>query len=516
MQSNWKDKLYVSGYLLTTNKDVVTAEIGIEWDKWQIDTFGCYHLYTHPSQIVFSIEHKNKKFLLIGHAYNPFTMEWSESDILNHLAELFDTTEYQDYFDQLTGLFCFIVIHGKELTINTDCSGLLPSYYAKIDGQVYCAAYSQMIADICNLSEDEYVTQMKKSRLFHLYGWYLPGDLSPYKEVKRIVANTEIRYNGDFVCRRFYPRKKYQVIDESDYETTIRKIGEIMHNNMLLILKKWSNPQISLTGGMDSQTTLACAGSEQNQFEYYSYISLPREATDANAAHYICESKNLHHTIYNVETDRTKLSDFNEVDQLVERHYSYLGKGNENDICKRISLNKQLTCDIEVKSWVSEVARASRYKMYGKKKMPKLTARRLTTMYKVFALNRKDAIQTDKAFKEYLEKTELEKAVNQYGYPWSEFFVWEIVFGCWGGLALTGEHKLTNDITVPYNNRALLDLILKTPLEKRITDQVNKDIIRVMDKELAELNVHIINGNETKKREIAEKLYFEFHSRIPW
>ena len=61
-----------------------------------------------------------------------------------------------------------------------------------------------------------------------------------------------------------------------------------------------------------------------------------------------------------------------------------------------------------------------------------------------------------------------------------------------------------------------MDLMLKTPLEKRITDQVNKDIIRMMDKDLAELNVHIINGNETKKREIAEKLYFECHSRIPW
>ena len=112
--------------------------------------------------------------------------------------------------------------------------------------------------------------------------------------------------------------------------------------------------------------------------------------------------------------------------------------------------------------------------------------------------------------------TGLHQAIEKYNYPWTEFFVWEIVFGCWGGLALTGEHKLTNDITIPYNNRALLDLLLKTPLKKRITDQVNKDIIHYMDKELHEMNVHVINGNETKTREIAEKLYFEIHSRIPW
>lgn len=516
MLSSWKDKLYIAGYLLTTNNNVVNEKIGLVWGKWQHYNYGCYHLYAHPNQTVFSIESNSKFFVLIGHAYNPFTMEWNENEILKHLAGVFDTTAYQDYFDQLTGLFCFVVINDKELIINTDCSGLLPSYYAKIDNQVYCSSYSQLIADICKLIEDKYVTRLKKSRLFHLYGWYLPGDLSPYKEVKRVIANTEIRYNGDFVCKRIYPRKSYQMIDESEYETTIKQIGEIMHNNMLLILKKWSHPQISLTGGMDSQTTLACAGPEQNQFKYYSYISLPREATDASAAHYICESKGLHHSIYKVETDKAKLRDFDEVDKLVERHYSYLGKGNENDICKRISLSKQLTCDIEVKSWVSEVARASRYKMYGKKKMPKLNARRLTTMYKVFALNRIGAVQTDKKFEEYLVKTELEQAINKFGYPWSEFFVWEIVFGCWGGLTLTGEHKLTNDITVPYNNRALLDLMLKTPLEKRITDQVNKDIISTMDNDLAKLNVHVINGNETPKREIAEKLYFECHSRFPW
>lgn len=516
MHSKWIDKLYVSGYLLTSNQNVAKKNIGIDWDKWKNCFFDSYVLFVHPEQKFFSLKEGERWFLLIGHAYNPFTMEADENELLRNLSKLYEKGEYRDYLDQFTGLFCFIVIDRKKLIINTDCAGMLPAYYAKINDEIYCSAYAQLIADLCSLQEDEYVTHLKKSRLFHLYGWFLPGDMSPYKEVKRIVANTEIQYDGDFSCQRFYPRKEYHLVKDSEYRELIKNISEILHNNMMLISQKWRNPAISLTGGMDSQTTLACGGDVQDKFEYFSYISLPREATDANAAHSICDSKGLKHTIYSIDTDKTHYSDFEEVDALVERHYSYLGKGNANDICKRISLSEQLSYDIEVKSWVSEVARASRYKIYGKTEMPKMTARRLTSMYKVFTFNRRDAIKTDNRFQDYLTFTGLQKAIEKYHFPWTEFFVWEIVFGCWGGLALTGEHKLTNDITIPYNNRALLDLMLKTPLDKRISDQVNRDIIQYMDKELYALNIHVVNGNETKKREIGEKLYFEIHSRIPW
>ena len=516
MRINWKDKLYVAGYLLTNNRSVTNTDIGVEWVKWSHLTFDQYDLYFHPEQHVYFVKNDDKYFILIGHAYNPFTMEADENQILKRLSDLYYTENYAEYFDQLTGLFFYVVIDREKLVMNTDCAGMLPAYYAIIDGNVYCSAYAQMIADLCDLREDEYVTKLKKSRLFHLYGWFLPGDMSPYKEVRRIVANTEVVYDNAFSIHRFYPRKEYHIIDDSEYEERIKQIGSIMHNNMVLILQKWEKPAISLTGGMDSQTTLACASDVQNKFDYYSYISLPREETDANAAHYICESKGLHHTIYHVELDKSKLDAFDEVDKLLVRHNSYLGKGNENDICKRISLSQQLDCDVEVKSWVSEVARASRYKMYGKKKMPKITSRRLTTMYKVFTLNRGDAISMDNRFKEYLEQSGLKEAINQYSYPWSEFFVWEIVFGCWGSMTLTGEHRLSNDITIPYNNRALLDLMLQTPLDKRISDQMNKDIIKCMDKELYDLNVHVINGNETKARELGEKMYFEIHSRLPF
>lgn len=514
--ADWKKSLYTFGYCLTTDPDRVIAAIP-EVSNWNCRELSGYTLFVHPDQKSHVYSTEKAAWLLVGHAYNPFTLEKDETEILRQLSELsFGTKAYRDYFDQLTGVFFFALIRPDSVIATCDCAGMLGANYAYLDGKPCFSAYSQMIADIYGLKEDPYVTKLKKSRLFHWYGWYLPGDLTPYSEVKRIVPNTEVIIDKTCRVSRFYPRKPYSEVTEAAYPDRVREIGMILHNNLQLAAEKWAHPAISLTGGTDSKTTLACAKGLQERFTYFSYVSLPREETDAFAARDICGALGLQHTIYQVDPEPSAYPDFEEVSQLLERHYAYLGKANPNDICKRISLKRQIGFDVEVKSWVSEVARASRYEKYRKKSFPKkIRPRLLTSMYKFFALNRGDALRTDKKFKEYLAKTGLESAISKTGYPWTEFFVWEIVFGGWGGLALTGEHMLTNEITVPYNNRALLDLMLRTPLEKRMHDHLHKDIMHQMDERIEKTGIHVVNGNETKQRAMIERAYYDINNLLP-
>lgn len=518
MQTDWKEKLYIYGFLMTDDKNIGEHDIGIDWKSWKRETVRGYDIWLHPLQRVYVVNEVDRSFVLIGHAYNPFSMEKDEVKILEQLAALYGNDDaYYDYFDQITGVFFYAVIDGEKVISTCDCAGMMGAYYGKIDGKCYYSAFCQLIADICGLEEDEFVTRLKSSKLFHLYGRFLPGDLSSYKEVRRIIPNTEVVYCGSFDIHRFYPRKPYEIVCEDDYAKRVEEIGRILRNNMALVAEKWENPAISMSGGTDSKTTLACTSDVQNKFSYYSFISLGREGTDANAAHDICAVLGLEHEIIEIDTNRENHPDFDEVDKLLDRHFAYLGKSNENDVCKRIDLCKVINYDIEVKSWVSEVARADNYKVYLKKKLPeKMTPRIFTTMYKVFALNRREAMDTDKAFAEYMEKTALQKCVEEYGYPWSDFFTWEIVYGGWGGMGLTGEHRLSNDITVPYNNRALLDLMLRTPLEKRISDELYSDIVKVMDKRVFDIGIHVVNENHTTLRAICERAYFDLHSRWPW
>jgi hypothetical protein len=515
--TNWNESLYTYGYLLTNNEGAALSALP-QLNSWKRYSVRGYSLFVHPKQKSFFLETGERTFVLVGHAYDPFALIADENAVLEQLASVdFGSEEYRERFDRITGVFFFAAIDGEGVTACCDCAGMLGANYALINNDKYFSAYSQMIADICGLKEDPYVSGLKKSRLFHWYGWYLPGDLTPYPEVKRIIPNTEVRIDETVSVNRFYPRKPYKELSGTDYDEQVNKIGKLLNNNMLLIADKWKAPAVSLTGGTDSKTTLACANGVQDRFEYFSYVSLPREETDALAAQEICKALSLKHKIFYVDTETSCYPDYAEVSALIKRHYSYLGDANENDICKRIVLKEQFDYDVEVKSWVSEVARASRYKRYGKKSFPrKIRPRMLTSMYKLFVFNRGDALKTDERFEEYLEKTKLQRSIDETGYPWSEFFVWEIVFGGWGSLALTGEHMLTNEITVPYNNRALLDLMLRTPLSKRIDDQLHKDIMHLMDDRIEKLGVHVVNGNETKQRELIERVYYRLNNILPF
>ena len=513
----WSKKIYNYGYLLSDDDKVTSADIGVEWSDWVCrDVRSGIKLYVHPLAAYFMHKCSARTHVLVGHAFNPFDMEKDETNILNELERRYnDDNLFYDYVNQLTGVFFYAVIDDKSVSAICDCAGMMGTNYGIINGRVYFSSHSQLIADICGLHDSDYAAGMKEYKLFKLFGWFLPGDETPYEQIHRIIPNTRVALGDGISVERFYPREKYAVSD--DYEHSVHAAGKILSDTMKLIAQKWEKPAISLTGGVDSQTTLACANGIQNKFKYYSYISLEREATDAFAAKRICEGLGLEHTIYYIDTDRKAYPDFETADGLIERHYGYLGKGNENDVCKRISLSEQADFDIEVKSWVSEIARASRYKHYLKDKFPdKVSPRQLTTMYKVFLWNRKQAVQKDKLFEKYLSNTRLYEALENTGYPWTEFFVWEIVFGGWGGLALTVEHKLSNDITVPFNNRALLDIMLRTPLEKRKTDALHKDIIKTMDERLFNLGIHVVNGNETHKRAVCERIYYEINTHLPW
>ena len=91
-------------------------------------------------------------------------------------------------------------------------------------------------------------------------------------------------------------------------------------------------------------------------------------------------------------------------------------------------------------------------------------------------------------------------------------FLWEIRYGGWGGLVITGEHRYSFDITIPYNNRNLMKLFLSLPLEDRIKDKPHEDVIKLMNKTIDDTGITIVNYNETKKRMYIEKMYFNLNN----
>ena len=199
---------------------------------------------------------------------------------------------------------------------------------------------------------------------------------------------------------------------------------------------------------------------------------------------------------------------------IFEHNDGNIGHEKDNEARKKAMLIQSDVCDVEVKSWISETIRAYAYKYFGKKKFPKkLKPRHYTSLYKIFLGNRRLVKQTDAYFAEYIKKTALKNYL--FNYDETDFFVWEMMHGGKCGLNI-GVMKSCFDITIPYNNRKLLDLLLRVPLDKRISDLHHLDLKKLMNEELYGMNIRVVNGNETKLRKKIIGLYFTINSWLPF
>ena len=234
------------------------------------------------------------------------------------------------------------------------------------------------------------------------------------------------------------------------------------------------------------------------------------DTIDSDAAHKIADAIGIKHIIDNISYSDEDFDNIEIISKIIEHN-----KGNyhvnHNDVRKRAYYDIHKYFDVEIKSWVSEIARANYYKKFGKKKMPKrLTPRQMTTMYKLFLTERELVRETDKIFEDFIRLTKFHNIPE--GYDESDLYLWEFRYSAWGGLSITTEQQYSNEIFIPYNNRKLLDLFLKAPLVERISDKLHERIIKTADPIIDTCGITITNWNETKFRMWCEKTYFMLNS----
>ena len=87
--------------------------------------------------------------------------------------------------------------------------------------------------------------------------------------------------------------------------------------------------------------------------------------------------------------------------------------------------------------------------------------------------------------------------------------------GSWGGLNIS-EMKYCFDLTFPYNNRRFLDILFRVPLEKRISDEHHLDMKKYLNKKLYDMNIHVVNMNDTDTRAKLTNIIFKINQILPY
>ena len=510
-----KSDLFIRGFLIT-DEDIADLTGFPFYGNWKKEQYGGWFFLAHTlTGMHIHTDESGNVFFLMGHAYDPFVMEHRESEILKTLAQAYGTDAWLERINDLTGIFVLGCIADGVLQFLVDPAGMQGAACGKINGKFYMTSHAQLVGDLCGLEMDPFVKELTEYKWYgRVMGPYLPGDLTPFAEVKRVVPSQYYRYQDELTHQRFWPLEDAVCADESEeYDAVIRRASDILQKNMQLVAKKWENPWISLTGGIDSNTTFAAGNGTYDHFETFSYISAEKEVPDAAAAKKIAERFGVSHHEYHIPEDNSRMPLFEQKRELFLHNNGYIAKLYDNEARKKFYLRENCGCDVEVKSWVSETTRGYWYKHYGRKSMPKLSAKLYRNLYKIFLANRKLAHKVDRVFADYIEEYEYRNI--PVGYPAADIHFNEVTWGSWGGLNIT-EMKYCFDITVIYNNRRFLDLMFRVPLEKRILDQHHLDMKKYLNPELYDMGIRVVNLHETKFRAFALNVIFTINSILPF
>lgn len=514
----FKRKLYCRGFLITTDKTIKDNSYPFYgmWKKTQINDH--YIAYVHPDNRITFKKEEDCTYFIIGHAYNPFSMLYREEEILEELAAALHKNE-KDYWDkesELTGVFCIGFIKNNRITFATDCTGMQLIFYGIIEKRLYITSHSKLVADLCGCKQTEYIQRLINSKFYHYWGTFLPGDISPFSELKRVVPNFKYLYkctNLSISHERFFPTKTIEQIEDEKTKSKFEEIASIMRNNLSLIAKKWpERAAISVTGGRDSTATLASAKDVYGEMKYFSYQSKESEAVDAKAAHEICDKIGLEHKIYNISNNDADYKDIEIYRKILECNVGCIGPNNRNDVRKRAYFDKNNDFDIEVKSWVSELGRGEAQNKYNTKRWPKKPSPGYyRCMWKVI-LDPYLIYKSNQIFRNYLDEYYDEKTLEYL--PWTDYFYWEFSWSSGEGAFLTAEHRLSYDITIPYNNRKLLEMFFSIPLEMRIDNQIPIKIIDINNRAIKETGVLVKNIAHTNLWSAMIRFYLRVFSKL--
>lgn len=510
-----KKDLFIRGFLVT-DKDITDLDTFPFYGNWRKEQHGGYFFMAHAlTGMHIHRDDSGNVFFLMGHAYDPFAMEHKESVILEKIARSYGTEAYMERINDLTGIFVFGSVVDGVLRFLVDPSGMQSAACGKVEGRFYLTSHPQLVADLCGLEMDPFVKELTEYKWYgRILGPYLPGDLTAFGELKRVVPSIAYRYDGTVTHKRYWPLTDIEPANSpEEYDRVIRQAADILRNNMHLVSEKWEHPWISMTGGIDSNTTFAAGNGSYDRFETFSYVSAEKEVPDAAAAKKIADAFGVTHHEYHIPESKEALPLFEEKRELFLHNNGYVAKLYENEARKKFYLREHTACDVEVKSWVSETIRGYWYKYYRRKSFPGLSAKLFRNLYKIFTTNRELAHRIDALFEAYIEAFEYTKI--PLGYPIADMHYHEVSWGSWGGLNIS-EMKYCFDITIIYNNRRFLDLLFRVPLEKRISDQHHLDMKRYLNPQLFDMGIRVVNLHETKFRAFALNVIFTINSILPF
>ncbi len=479
---NYSHVLYKRGYLISQ------ADLDPPVSTWTKMAVGDYFLSFDPENPWAFSQEGDVWAALLGKAVDVLHWSADAQAIVDHCLNRLGYSEVRmlDYIDHLSGRFILIYHHGHSTKLMTDAFGTRSAFYS-LQGPVMIASHCKIIGDLLHASESRQMVSIKKDPRWRVpWARAYPGLLTPYEGIYILTPNTLINLEERKI-QRFYPRRELPQGRLSDVVDEV----SVMLKRQLSILQDNYKLAISLSGGIDTRTTLAAARDIAGEVLFITYGppgNLGRTAdgtsqsTDSDVAAAIAR---VHR--YQLRTGEMDMTVASDIAGALELRHIRLNRTADHRASSP-GLDQVMDCNtyrgggrtlvhayleqlpsdaLHIRSNVSGIGKSA-YRRQGFSEIP-LTAEGMAQVWKAMG----DSELVVATFREFAAVVEFTGIMNYDPY---DMFLWEHREGTWLTCVLL-ESDAAFDTFELFNCRALVEKVLSVPVECRMEDAIHRGII---------------------------------------
>jgi hypothetical protein len=433
-------------------------------DSWEVFNNHNYFIYYDSSNEVHYKNDKENWVFVLGKMVDSRYKSANLSTIATKLLEYLNTSvnEFYSYLDEIAGRYFVLFGNKHNSQILSDATGLRSIFYSK--DKTIIASHCELVQEYVNAPKAKEV-QTEWLTTYTSYG--LPGHFTPYQNIFFLTPNTLLQINEKKV-KRFFPRENLQTVSVKD---AALEISTLVKEQLELLLSKGNKFLLSLSGGLDSRTSLALTKEYKDYFKYFTYSIINQKSESADILNIdkqivteLSSNLGLDHDFIEIDygMNDEDFKNFSDVMykntfipnnfRLVKLYYKYYSEEY-----------------LHIRSNLFEIGR-----LFFKKHIQLPKDINIESMVKCYSQKALKDEKVYNAFSNYFEVVEMSKLFNYDPY---DIYYWEYRMGTWHSLVLL-ESDIAHDTYIFFNSRKILNLLLSVAKFERSEGAIFQQIIK--------------------------------------
>ena len=444
--------LYIRGFLIANAKHKEFKKKN--WEHFPFGKDKELHLYYDPLNEIGYKAKDNDYILTLGTFCDTETgdtdIQLITENLFSHLEEGMDP--FYDYVEILGGRHVIVFSHNNDIKILNDASGMRSVFYHQQKDII--GSHFNLVNEFAQEEEEPLYETVYEHRKKSPYCVYLPGDMTPYKNIKQLLPNQSFSLINK-TLERFFPREKDIALFHGAQSQSLSEkfdyIAKVLKIQYEAISKKYDIIH-SLTAGCDSRICLSAAKNVKDKitcFTYHNrhYNPLDKECIDRERnyqlAKTLCDKEEIKYFDFYVDGEKNP-----DLLKIMNQNAYHIHNRLIDQIREKYDFKPNT---LHVRSSIIEICRDLEHILLS------YSRKSLSDCFVTWAHFDDIKATVSNAYDEYLSRTKTDRfAAAIHKKYWNAIFYWEQRLPCWMNAGVLIDNDILCDTYALFNVRSLI------------------------------------------------------------